>query len=101
MLRLLLFCRTFWGGKDYFVWECWGEKFKIIATSPYGVIADGYLQQRDELTVAVSDGITETGFIFKGYRKITVYIKESVEKQIADALYFTQIKKVYRQRGST
>jgi len=57
-----------------------------IVTLPYESISDGYLQQRKELTVVVSDGIAETGSIFKGYRRIVVYIKDYVEKQIADEI---------------
>lgn len=57
-----------------------------IVTLPYELISDGYLQQRKELTVVVSDGIAETGSIFKGYRRIVVYIKDYVEKQIADEI---------------
>lgn len=65
-----------------------------IVTSPYELISDGYLQQREELTVVVSDGIAETGSIFKGYRRISVYIKEPVEKQIADEIdnYMNEIQ---------
>lgn len=57
-----------------------------IVTLPYELISDGYLQQRKELTVVVSDGIAESGSIFKGYRRIVVYIKNYVEKQIADEI---------------
>lgn len=57
-----------------------------IVTLPYELISDGYLQQRKELTVVVGDRIAETEAIFRGYRRVVVYIKEYVEKQIADEI---------------
>lgn len=57
-----------------------------IVTSPYELVSDGYLQQRKELTVVVSDRLVETKPLFNGYRRLVVYIRENVEKQIADEI---------------
>lgn len=57
-----------------------------IVTSPYEIISDGYLQQRKELTVVVNRETAKTGDIFNGYRRLSVYIKKNLEKQIADKI---------------
>ena len=57
-----------------------------LVTSPYELISNGHLQQRKELTVVVSDRIAEVEPIFKGYRRVVVYINEYVGKQIADEI---------------
>lgn len=57
-----------------------------IVTAPYEFISDGFLQQRRELTVVVSDGTEKMESIFKGYKRLVVYIKENTEKPIADEI---------------
>lgn len=57
-----------------------------IVTAPYEFISNGFLQQRKELTVVVSDGAAKMESVFKGYKRVVVYIKENTEKQIADEI---------------
>ena len=57
-----------------------------IVTSPYEIVSDGYLQQRKELTVVVIDETADLESIFKGYRRLAVYIKDNIEKQTADEI---------------
>lgn len=57
-----------------------------IVTSPYELPSDEYLQQRKELTVVISDAIAKEESIFEGYKRLVVYVKENVERQIADEI---------------
>lgn len=65
-----------------------------IVTVPYELLSDGYLQQRKELTIVVSDEIAKEESIFEGYKRLVVYVKENVERQIADEIdnYMNEIQ---------
>ena len=72
-------------GQDV-AFESMGAEIVGIVASPYKVVTDGYLQQRNGITVVVSEGTSEAESVFQGYSRLVVYVRENVEEKIADAI---------------